>query len=275
MTNQGQMRLFPFPLLVFRRNNVRALKNGERLLRQKPGSLGNLETLQQQIAQITTLTTGLWIWRRYGSGAAIRYLMGLSLALLTQRMFLVTLMRKTGQIQGSLADVLTLSRATTGSILLGLVASGIRDRRGQAGRASWLLLLFAATVTDWLDGPLARWIGATRLGKTLDIEADSWLTLWSAASAISWGDLPSWCLVPPLLRYLDPLLDGSRRELSQGGGPWWSRLTGSSQMVLFLAALSPLRWPWRKQSLIAASALVSGAQATALLVLLWRKLRER
>lgn len=275
MTNQGQMRLFPFPLLVFRRNNVRALKNGERLLRQKPGSLGNLETLQQQIAQITTLTTGLWIWRRYGSGAAIRYLMGLSLALLAQRMFLVTLMRKTGQIQGSLADVLTLSRATTGSILLGLVASGIRDRRGQAGRASWLLLLFAATVTDWLDGPLARWIGATRLGKTLDIEADSWLTLWSAASAISWGDLPSWCLVPPLLRYLDPLLDGSRRELSQGGGPWWSRLTGSSQMVLFLAALSPWRWPWRKQSLIAASALVSGAQATALLVLLWRKLRER
>jgi len=127
--------------------------------------------------------------------------------------------RDTGEKQEWLADVLTLSRATTGAVLAGLVASGIRDRTGIAGRLSWSMLLLGVTALDWLDGPLARHAGATRLGSVLDIEADSWLTLWSAACATAWGDLPRWCLLPPILRYLDPLLDLRRGKLPRGGGP--------------------------------------------------------
>ena len=183
-------------------------------------------------------------------------------------------MRKTGTQKASLADVLTLSRAATGAVLAGLVASGIRDRTGMAGRLSWSLVLVTATVCDWLDGPLARHVGATPLGSVLDIEADSWLTLWSAVSAATWGNLPYWCLLPPILRYLDPLLDLQRNKLPHGGGPWWSRLTGTAQMLLFLTALAPIDRRWRRQVLATAALPVSIGQGVALIVLLTRKIQE-
>ncbi|HKF37029.1 MAG TPA: CDP-alcohol phosphatidyltransferase family protein, partial [Ktedonobacteraceae bacterium] len=149
----------------------------------------------------------------------------------------------------------------------------IRDRTGVAGRLSWSIILLGATGLDWLDGPLARCAGATLLGSVLDIEADSWLTLWSAASAVAWGDLPRWCLLPPTLRYLDPLVDLHRGKFPRGGGPWWSRLTGTSQMVLFLTALAPLNGQGRKQALAIVTLPVSSAQGAAILVLLIRKIR--
>ena len=101
---------------------------------------------------------------------------------------------KIGPEQSSLADTLTLSRAATGAVLAGLVASGIRDRKGIAGWIGWLMPLFG--VTDWLDGPLARRAGPTCLGGVLDIEADSWLTLWSAAGAVAWGNIPALVSTP-------------------------------------------------------------------------------
>src|SRR5581483_5836458 len=102
----------------------------------------------------------------------------------------------------SLGDPLSLARLSCGNVLVGLVASGVRDRRGPGGVLAWSLALFGATVLDWLDGPLARRTGATRHGVILDIEADSWLTLWSAVAATCWGGLPRWVMLPPLLRYL-------------------------------------------------------------------------
>jgi len=119
--------------------------------------------------------TSLAIWRVYGFKRLVGYLVGFVLATWAQRAFLSAMMRRIGQEHISLADVLTLSRAEIGAVLAGLVASGIRDRRGSAGWIGWLILLFG--VTDWLDGTLARWIGPTGLGGALDIEADSWFTL--------------------------------------------------------------------------------------------------
>lgn len=147
--------------------------------------------------------------------------------------------RRIGPERASLADALTLSRATCGAVLAGLVSAGVRDRAGPAGRLGWLATLTGATVTDWLDGPLARQAGPTQIGKALDIEADSWLTLWSAAGAVAWGGLPRWCLLPPLLRYTQPLLAFRSGGVPTGGGPWWSRATGVAQMALIVAALSP------------------------------------
>jgi len=112
----------------------------------------------------------------------------------------------------------------------------------------------------------------------MDIEADSWLTLWSAVCAAAWGDLPRWCLLPPIIRYLGPILDLRRGRLPHGGGPWWSRLTGTAQMVLFLAALAPLKDSWRARVMRAvrlAALPVSAGQGVAIVVLLWRKFREQ
>src|SRR5216683_1519720 len=209
-------------------------------------SAGDLGRVMQKIELATAVSTAIVIGRIYGLRATIRYLAGLTL---------------------------TLSRAAIGAVLAGLVASGIRDRTGMAGRLSWSMILLGATGLDWLDGPLARRAGATRLGGALDIEADSWVTLWSAASAVAWGDLPRWCLLPPILRYLDPLVDLYRGKLPKGGGPWWSRLTGTSQMVLFLTALAPLNGQWRKQALAVVTFPVSGTQGAAIVVLLAKKIQ--
>lgn len=231
-----------------------------------------------RIIELTTaLSTGLAIWRAYGLWATMRYIAGLALAMKVQRTFLAAMIRKTGVEQVSVADVMTLSRGATGAVLVGLVASGIRDRTGLAGRLGWSLILLEATVIDWLDGPLARKLGSSRLGAVMDIEADSWLTLWSGISAVSWGNLPRWCLLPPIMRYLDPLLDLSRGRLPHGGGPWWSRLTGTAQMVLFLAALAPFerRWWKRVMGVVKVAALpVSGGQGAAVVALLVKKVRE-
>jgi len=221
---------------------------------------------------IAAVPTTLVIWRTYGLRNTIRYLAGLMMALAAQRAFLSAMIHKIGPEQSSLADTLTLSRAATGAVLAGLVTSGIRDRKGIAGKIGWLMSLLG--VTDWLDGSLARQAGPTRLGGVLDIEADSWLTLWSAAGAVVWGELPGWCLLPPIIRYLEPLLALKQGKLPQGGGPWWYRIVGASQMGLLILALAPIDWQRRKQILAAASLPVSCGQCAAIVVLLARKLQK-
>lgn len=235
----------------------------------------NFWPMVRTIELLAALSTALAIWRVYGLMATIRYLIGFALAIKTQHLFLAAMIDQTGTRSASLADVMTLSRATTGALLVGLVASGIRDRTGMAGKLSWSLILLEATAVDWLDGPLARRIGPSQLGGVLDIESDSWLTLWTAICANEWADLPRWCLLPPLLRYLDPMLDLSRGKLPRGGGPWWSRLTGTSQMILFLAALAPLTGKRRERimKLVKLAALpVSVGQGAAIVALLGKKL---
>lgn len=237
-------------------------------------SARHLRQAIQKIERATILSTGLVLWHTYGLRSMVRYLAGLTLTLAAQRICLSAMIRKTGAQKASQADVLTLSRAATGAVLAGLVISGIRDRTGIAGRLSWSMILVAATICDWLDGPLARHVGATQFGSVLDIEADSWLTLWSAVSAVTWGDLPHWCLLAPILRYLDPLIDLRRGKLPHGGGPWWSRVTGTAQMLLFLTALAPIDKQWRRQVLAAATLPVSVGQGITIIILLARKIGE-
>jgi phosphatidylglycerophosphate synthase len=215
------------------------------------------------------LPTSLILRRAYGLQRMAGYVVGFLMAIAVQRTFLSAMMRKSSQEHISLADILTLSRAGIGAVLAGLVASGIRDRRGCAGWIGWLILLFG--VTDWLDGALARRIGPTQLGGTLDIEADSWFTLWSAAGAVAWGNLPAYCLLPPIIRYLDPIISLRDGNLPQGGGPWWSRLAGASQTGLFFIALAPFGGRSRNRLLAFAALPVSIVQCMAVLVLLARK----
>ncbi|HEV7213653.1 MAG TPA: CDP-alcohol phosphatidyltransferase family protein, partial [Chloroflexota bacterium] len=209
-------------------------------------------------ATVAALTTTL-LARAYGGRPAARYLAAFGGASSAQQLVLRALYRgEEPPFRG--ADLLSYCRATCGAVLAAILASGIRDRTGPAGRLGCAVSLGGATALDWLDGPLARRLGPTRRGAALDIEADSWLTLWSAAAATAWGGQPRWCLLPPLLRYLDPLLAMHAGQLPAGGGPWWARVTGATQMALFLAALFPLPAQRRPLPTIA-SVVVSGAQA--------------
>lgn len=189
-------------------------------------------------------------------------MVGLELALMAQDAFISIMVHVIGAEQSSIADALTLSRGANGAVLAGLVTSGIRERNSIAGWIGWLMPLLG--VTDWLDGSLARRAGPTRLGSVLDIEADSWLTLWSAAGAVAWGELPGWCLLPPIIHYLEPMLALMQGKLPQGGGLWWYRLVGANQMGFLIVALAPFNWRKRKQFLTAASLPISIGQCAAI-----------
>jgi hypothetical protein len=71
----------------------------------------------------------------------------------------------------NLVNLVTFSRGLAAALLCGTAFSG----RGLG--AAWPMLMAGCTAADWMDGPLARRLGPTRLGTLLDVEADSWLTL--------------------------------------------------------------------------------------------------
>jgi phosphatidylglycerophosphate synthase len=221
------------------------------------------------------LPTGLLLGRVYGPRRAVCYAAGVAGAVAVQDIFTRAMRRRLGPEDASPADLLTLSRGLCGAMLAGLVAADIRDRAGPAGWLGFLPSLLGATLSDWLDGPLARRAGPTRLGAVLDIEADSWLTLWSAMAAVRWGGLPRWCLLAPVLRYLHPAFDLLEGGAPAGGGPWWSRVTGTAQMTLFVVALAPLPHDGGRAPLRRAAVVISGGQGATLLVLLWRRRRRR
>jgi phosphatidylglycerophosphate synthase len=138
-------------------------------------------------------------------------------------------------------DALTLSRGLCAAIVAGAAASGARDRRGYAGRLAWPLALCGATLTDWIDGPLARrrGRGPSRLGRVLDLELDSWLTLATALAAARLGTLHPLCLITPSLRYVAMLTPLSYGDVFAVGKSDRARILGVTQMTLALAAFAP------------------------------------
>jgi phosphatidylglycerophosphate synthase len=120
---------------------------------------------------------------------------------------------------------------------------------------------------DTFDGALAKRMGPTRAGPTLDIESDSWLTLCAAVAAVCWGRLPGWTVLPSIVRYAHPLIALRRKDLPVGGGPWWGRLTGGSQTALQLVVLAPFLGTWRDWLARRACVPISGGQLLAMLLL--------
>lgn len=127
------------------------------------------------------------------------------------------------------ANLLSLSRAWGAGLLAGTAATPPLGRG-----TAWLALLWGGP-SDWLDGPLARLDGATALGAILDIEADSWLTLWAAVAAWRLGALPSWSVLPPLLRYLIPGVQTQWKCHPPVDRPWQRTAAGLQTLALALA----------------------------------------
>jgi phosphatidylglycerophosphate synthase len=138
-------------------------------------------------------------------------------------------------------DALTLSRGLGASIVAAAALAGRRDRRSYAAKVAWPLALAGSTLTDWIDGPLARRRsrGPTRLGRVLDLELDSWLTLATTLAGTRLGTLDAICLVTPSLRYLAMASPISYEEVHSVGKSVRARNLGITQMTLALASFAP------------------------------------
>lgn len=209
---------------------------------------------------------------RYGPRRAGRYAAGVSASCAAQHLLVTVVRRKVGKERWTVADLLTLSRATTAAVLAGVSISGVRDRKGPAGWLTCLSTLVIGSLTDWFDGPLARRAGPTRLGGVMDIEADSWLSVWSAMEAVRCAGLPRLCLVPPAMHYIHPILDVWERKLPEGNPLWFSRAPGIAQGALIGLALVPILRERHLRVLRKVAIPVSGLQTLVMLTLLVARL---
>ncbi|HLY32780.1 MAG TPA: CDP-alcohol phosphatidyltransferase family protein [Ktedonobacterales bacterium] len=214
---------------------------------------------------LAILTGALLLADGQGWQALLRFMAGFAGAWLAQLGIVALLRWRSGPARATAADFLTLGRMTVGTTLAGLVVAGLRDRLSLVGWSAWLAALLVASVFDWLDGPLSRRLGPTRLGGALDIEADSWLTLWCATAAMTWGGLPWWVVIAPVVRYIHPLRALMSGGLPSGGDPWWGLITGVAQMVLLLTALAPIVGSLRDHLLWFASLPISIGQTLTML----------
>jgi phosphatidylglycerophosphate synthase len=223
-----------------------------------------------------TVPATVGISHRYGRAAGVRFASG-SLAVVLTQHALVAVAARRKKARLTPIDAMTLSRGLAAALLVGLLASGVRHRNGLAGWIGWSSMVYGSIVSDWLDGPIARWIGATSdLGALLDLEGDSWLTLAAGASATAWGGLPAYCLAAPLVRYI--LLLMALRKLPYSeiylDEPPWARQTGIAQGALFTAALAPFGGRATRFALRVATPIVAPLQLLVMM-LLYRRLRRR
>jgi phosphatidylglycerophosphate synthase len=99
-------------------------------------------------------------------------------------------------------DTLTAVRALTAVALLTCVGSG--SAAGATGSVLWALtiVLLAVELTDFLDGRIARQIGASEFGATWDMECDALFTLALAVTAYHLTDLSAFVLAIGAMRYV-------------------------------------------------------------------------
>src|ERR1700682_3036408 len=90
-----------------------------------------------------TFPLGLIVRRRYGRAAARRFAAGTTAALLGQQVLVTLALKRRTERDGSwhrltVVDGITLRRGATGALMVGLIASGVRHRRGFGGGVGWL-----------------------------------------------------------------------------------------------------------------------------------------
>jgi phosphatidylglycerophosphate synthase len=226
------------------------------------------------LAVVIGAPLGILTIQSFGDEVALRFVAYMVLACVLWTLLLAALRRRIGPEPNRWATVLTLSRLVTGCALAAFIISGARDRMQTAAIVMWALVVLTATISDWFDGALGRREGITRFASSLDIESDSWLTLWSAVAAILLGGLPWICLLPPVVRYIHPILALRAGKLPVGGGPLWSRVTGMTQMAVLMAGFAPIAGPTRDTILGIVIWPVSLAQLVTMLALLVLRRRK-
>ena len=106
---------------------------------------------------------------------------------------------------------------------------------GNAGKYTALVLFIAASLTDTLDGYLARkYNQVTNFGKFMDPLADKLLVCSALICLMDVGKLPSWAVIV--------IISGFRLVASDNGiviaASWWGKSKTISQMVMIILMIA-------------------------------------
>jgi CDP-diacylglycerol--glycerol-3-phosphate 3-phosphatidyltransferase len=111
----------------------------------------------------------------------------------------------------NLPNILTFCRIASVPVVVGLLFSDSREM------GFWAALIFSiASITDWLDGYLARkWEIVTVMGKFLDPLADKLIVMAALIMLIPLGRVPAWAVFLIIAR--ETLVTGLRSVASSEG----------------------------------------------------------
>ncbi|QDL09138.1 CDP-diacylglycerol--glycerol-3-phosphate 3-phosphatidyltransferase [Brasilonema octagenarum UFV-E1] len=147
---------------------------------------------------------------------------------------------------------MTLPNWITFSRLLGIpfLLYGLYNPTPQA-RWICLAIFLVASLTDWLDGYLARKLNQiSDLGKFLDPLVDKLLVLAPLLALIELGKVPAWGVFLILGREL--AIAGWRVSKTKiTGANIWGKLKTVSQIVAIALLIAPLPQVWQLPSIIA------------------------
>ncbi|BAZ25232.1 CDP-diacylglycerol--glycerol-3-phosphate 3-phosphatidyltransferase [Kalymmatonema gypsitolerans NIES-4073] len=147
---------------------------------------------------------------------------------------------------------MTLPNWITFSRLLGIpfLLYGLHNPTPEA-RWICLAIFLVASLTDWLDGYLARKLNQiTDLGKFLDPLVDKLLVLAPLLVLIELGQIPAWAVFLILAREL--AIAGWRVSQPKiTGANIWGKLKTVSQIVAIALLIAPLPQAWQLPSVIA------------------------
>ena len=112
---------------------------------------------------------------------------------------------------------------------------------GNAGKYTALVLFIAASLTDTLDGYLARkYNQVTNFGKFMDPLADKLLVCSALICLMDVGKLPSWAVIVIISREF--IISGFRLVASDNGiviaASWWGKSKTISQMVMIILMIA-------------------------------------
>ena len=152
------------------------------------------------------------------------------------------------------------------SVLRALLAAPVAWLIFVDGSLGWMFLLFAVMIaSDWLDGRIARWLGAVSAwGKVLDPLADKIAAAAIAASLALRGLLPVWFLAALVARDVLVLLGSSilaHRTGTVEMSTWAGKAAAGAVMVTALAALLRADEPVMRFCLLATTVLLIGSFA--------------
>ncbi len=146
----------------------------------------------------------------------------------------------------NLPNIITFSRLLGIPFVLYLLHSPSTQ-----GRWICFSIFLVASLTDWLDGYLARKLNqVTDLGKFLDPLVDKLLVFAPLLALIELGQLPAWGVFLILGRELT--IAGWRvNQTKITGANIWGKLKTVSQIIAISLLIAPLGQQWKSSGIIA------------------------
>lgn len=119
----------------------------------------------------------------------------------------------------------------------------LTDLRGEAGKWIALVIFCLASLTDMLDGKIARARNlVTNFGKFMDPLADKLLVCSAMICLIPTGQLPAWVVIVIIAREF--IISGFRLVASDSGiviaASYWGKFKTVSQMLMVIVLIADL-----------------------------------